>query len=239
MPVAPAEGGGRFGGRWCGADCSGRRHQMTGQGAAVPEERRGDGRSERSRIGNGRFSGKAGAVTLWFLQVGPSTSSAFLHTLGKSMPTSRRRIPTRLHRLPHCQAVSAWISAVIAWAAAVSLARPAGTLLRSRARCPGPRASRRPRNGVPHLRVVPVARAGARGSLGASVSSRQRARWPGGTPGRADVPDAGDHRGMSGDGPLPSSGEWGGRRRSASAADDAVPPAWISGSSGQWRRARP
>ncbi|MFD8468791.1 hypothetical protein ACFV10_27265 [Streptomyces cyaneofuscatus] len=72
------------------------------------------------------------AVTLWFLQAGPSTSSALLHTPGQSMPTSRRRIPTRLHRLPHCQAVSAWISAVIAWAAAVSLARPAGPLLRSR-----------------------------------------------------------------------------------------------------------
>ncbi|ONI50068.1 hypothetical protein STIB_57820 [Streptomyces sp. IB2014 011-1] len=81
------EGGGRLGGRWCGhdqdrrsgyalqsrtlreiarpgtgvgAECSGRRHQMTGRGVAVSEERRGDGRSERSRIGNGRFSGKAG-----------------------------------------------------------------------------------------------------------------------------------------------------------------------------------
>lgn len=89
--------------------------------------------------GMGDSPGRPVAVTLWFLQAGPSTSSALLHTRGKSMPTSRRRIPTRLHRLPHCQAVSAWISAVIAWATAVSLARAAGPLLRSRKATSAPR----------------------------------------------------------------------------------------------------
>lgn len=195
--------------------------------------------------GMGVSPGRPVAVTLWFLQAGPSTSSALLHTPGKSMPTSRRRIPTRLHRLPHCQADSAWISArhrlgrrgEPGASSGAVVALPEGDVGPQDCRGRGP-----PRKAMwPHFdRVVPVARgAGARGSLGASVSSRQRARWPGGTPGRADVPDAGDHRGMSGDGPLPSSGEWGGRRRSASAAYDALPPAWISGSSAQWRRARP
>lgn len=58
-------------------------------------------------------------------------------------------------------------------------------------------------------------------------------------PGCAFVPDARDHRSMSGDDPLAPPGKGGWRSRSGSAAGDAVLSARPSGSSARRRRGRP